>query len=341
MYCSFYNPKGRVALTLAVLGLLNAATAFAGEQKGQKIEFSDPAANSVSATDLDNVESTPSRLKPVERDSFRPSDFFQPQNNSPIHFRPPPQPQLDKRTLELLQKRKNWAFTDAEFLSPNSNLEDLMGMKQEGQEGLQKKSLSPMEKYYESLDSNKKLAKPLGEETLQVNPAREFVATNGIPYWQQGADSVLKKTFSGEDSNPFAMQPANSVAIFGSPAFIQAKQDKAQQQHMEEFRKLLEHTSTSPTANPYFNQAGFAQQQPNQGANSTGLPGNIQPTQPHNTLNPFLGVATAPTFHSRTTMDPTAKALGLPDPSWLQKPDPAPKTPPPSAFAAPLPKRAF
>lgn len=342
MYCSFYNPKGRVALILAVLGLLNVGTAFAGP-KGEKIEFSEPAASSVSATNLDNIESTPARLKPIERDSFRPSDFFQPQNNMPLHFRPPAQPQLDKRTLEMLQRRKNWAFTDAEYLSPGSNLEELMGIKQAGKEGVQKKLLSPMEKYYESLDSRQNFAKPLGEGNLEINPTRDFVGTNGIPYLQPGGASVLRKPFSSEGSNPFYQQPANNVATFGSPAFIQAKQDKAQRLHMEEFKKLLDGPSSTTAANPYLNQTGFTQQQPGQGANNNfGLPGNIQPTQPRNSsLNPFLGVATAPTFHSQTTMDPTARALGLPDPSWLKKPDPAPKTPPPSAFVTPLPKRAF
>jgi hypothetical protein len=338
MYFSFYNPKGHVALTLVVLGLLSVGTAFAGP-KGEKIEFSDSAATSTTVTNLGNIESPPTRLKPVQRDTFRLSDFLQPQDNTPMHFPPPVQPRMDKRTLELIQKRKNWAFTDSELLSHGPNLEDLTGVKQEGADNLGKKSLSPMENYYESLNPKKQLSKPLGED---VNPARDFAATNRIPYWQPGTESVMNKPISGEVSNPFALESANSVATFGSPAYIQARQDKTQQRHMDEFKKLLDGPSSTSAANPYLTPAGFAQQQPNSGANNTlGLPGGIHPTQPHSALNPFAGVATAPTFHSQSTMDPTAKALGLPDPSWSKKQETAPKTPPPSAFVSPLPKRAF
>ncbi|EEF57442.1 hypothetical protein [Pedosphaera parvula] len=335
MDCSLHNSKGRLALTLAVLGLLGVGAAFAGDKKGQKIEFSDPVAGSQTTTNMGNLESGNSKLKPIERDSFRPSDFFQPQNDALTHFRPPVQQHLDKHTLEQLQKRRNWAFTDSELLSPNATMESMMGLKSEGADTLQKKSLSPVEKYYESLNPKQKPSNNPGAENFEMNQARELSGTNGMDRFQSGSDSAQKNVFSKEYQNPFAQEPANSVATFGSPAFIQSKRDQLQLQHRQDFEKILTNTPSTPIVNPYADQAGFAQH-PN-----SALIDNSQPLQPHYTLSPFQGVAASPKFHSQTTMDPTAKALGLTDPSFLPKPEAAPKTPPPSAFVNPLFKRSF
>ena len=101
---------------------------------------------------------------------------------------------MDKRTIEMLEKRRNWAFTDAEALSTDKTLESMFGIKTET-ENLNKSQTS-IGKYYENLDPKRKSASSPLEDALDPNRARNFAATNGMAgfgRFQSDNDVLLKK----------------------------------------------------------------------------------------------------------------------------------------------------
>jgi hypothetical protein len=328
--------KSRTALVLA-LSIFTSASLFAQGRKAQKIEFSEPSSSSIVVSNLDQ-ETTESQLKPLPKPVFKPSDFFPPQENTVMPIRPPfARPRMDRKTMEMLEQRRNWAFTDSEALSSDKNLENMFGIK-DGTDNLNKSQTS-VEKYYESLDSKRKAGASYLNDILDLNQAKNFGTTNGMPVYgqfQSENDLLLKRTLSPAFENSSAPKQGGSVATFATPVYIPPSQNRDLQQQAE-FRKLLSQAGVSPTSPALASQTT----KPNSGLNTPGLANSSSAAeQQRNTLNPFLGVAQAPVFRPEILRDPTAKALGLPDPFLLPKPE-VKKTPPPSPLASPLPVRKF
>jgi hypothetical protein len=317
---------------------LVAGTALAGGQRGEKIEFSEPSTKSAVVTSNLNRINTSSNLKPVPENFFnRFNSLNSLEQTTPIPFRQPKAPPLSKHARELLEQRKNWAFTDLKDLSPEQSLEASFGVKEYGPDGREKKTLSSVDKYYESLGEKQN---PLQKSSFNsLEAARGSFSTNGMSREElsrEGSPS-LRNAFILESGNPF-VQPGGNVATFANSPFVQAAPpDKAQIQHRLEFQKLLANAYSPSAPNP----ANPNLQPGLPGLNNNGTFSPASQVDPRSKLSPYLGVATAPVFRSQVLRDPTARALGLPDPSLLPKPDVAPKAPPPSAFATPLPMRKF
>ena len=85
MYSSTHV-KSRAALVFA-LCVFTAISVFAQKRKGEKIEFSEPSSSSIVVSNLDRLETTETKIKPLPREVFRPSDFFNSQDNNMMPVR--------------------------------------------------------------------------------------------------------------------------------------------------------------------------------------------------------------------------------------------------------------
>lgn len=332
---SLIQIKSLTALLLA-LSIFATTSVLAQGRKAQKIEFSEPSASSIVVSNLDQ-EATESKLKPLPKPVFKPSDFFPAQENA-MPIRPfNSQPRMDKKTIEMLEKRKNWAFTDAETLYSDKTLERMLGIK-DGTENLNKSQTS-VEKYYESLDSKHKAGSSYLNDLLDLNQTRNFGVTNGMAAsgrLQSENEIQLKNALSPSFDNANSPRQNGSVATFATPGYIAPSQDREKQQQSD-FRKLLSQAGVSPNSSTLAGQTPKA----NQGFNPPGFASSSSAAeQQRNALNPYLGVAKPPVYRPEVLKDPTAKALGLPDPFLLPKHEEK-KLPPPSPLASPFPVRKF
>src|SRR5258708_2127717 len=164
---SFSGKNGRFCTMLAMAaaaGIFSLAKARAGGQ-GEKIEFFESGApimtSNLTATlnpGLNRLNPTLSGFKQVEEDLFGPlkSSMHQAGSTEGVMSVPllgpqqqQPRPVLSKHSKELLEQRRNWAFTDLNDLYPEPSMEEALGVKQLGDDGKEKKPLSAIEKYYE------------------------------------------------------------------------------------------------------------------------------------------------------------------------------------------------
>jgi hypothetical protein len=339
----FFHFKRRFVPGMVAVATLASTIAFAEDRQLEKTEL--PQTGSLGASSTSNrLDSGESKLL---RDAVsKPSNFFKrplEEEGGPINvFRPPRAPQPSKREREIIEQRKNWAFTDWKDISHEKSMEDMLGVRQYGPDGKEAKSLSPIEKYYQSFDKTRPLD-PMSENIAEARFKDPF-STNiltGTGLSVAEEDRLLHRVSTHDFVNPIA-QPDNDggVAVYGSPAYLQAQTKRLQEQHRQDFQRLLDPHYSAGVAAPN-SLLSDPLRQGQSGNNIPAYPGAAQPERT-SVLNPLLGIATAPRpYHSRLLDDPTAHALGMPDPSLLPKADPPPKAPPASAFPAALPKRSF
>ncbi len=105
---------------LGLSGFLAYAQMGGGTGHGRTIEFSTPKDNKGAITNLSQFPGRKDNLKKLEDELNRSSSGFSPKGSldpampAPV-FRPAPTPVYqDRRTQELLEKRKNWAFAQPE-----------------------------------------------------------------------------------------------------------------------------------------------------------------------------------------------------------------------------------
>jgi hypothetical protein len=329
--------RGATRPAFFVLAVSLCASAYAGG-KPEKIQFSDPG-STVVASNLNRWDNK-SAFKRVEEDIFKPfnsGNSFD--GNMVAPFRPfvPPAPALSKRQLEQLEERKNWAFTASTDLLPQNKMEDILHVKHYDLDGQEKKSLSPIEKYYESLGTKHSSTATELSESLGGGRNRDFAGTNAFSF-QNFAASTNGRVAWGSP----AVEPAPGV----SSALTLAEKNRARQ-HKLEFSNLLEgRTAPGPStfSNPNGNQ-GPAVLQGNLGNPALATPpafssSSLNPARVeyHNAANPILGAAIHPNLRLRTIADPTARALGIPQ-TEVKPPEPPPKKPVNPQFT--LPQRKF
>ena len=150
---------------------------------------------------------------------------------------------MSKHAQELLDKKRNWAFTAYEELnSPQDQREKkLFGIKDYGEDGREKEKLSVMEEYYQSLDQGKASTPRQSAETARA----EFINRNGFDPLGKSFDSsdpftrkifgVEKPVKADKDAEPGVLGEGgpNNLSL-GSPAEI-----KFQQQRLEEVRETI------------------------------------------------------------------------------------------------------
>ena len=334
---SFSGINGRYCVALAVMTVCASglSTVYAGGH-GEKIEFSEPSTPVIASNLTANISPaanrlnpTPSGFKQVEEDLFgplknsmQPADSMQGVMSVPL---PGPQQQqprqvLSRRGKELLEQRRNWAFTDLNDLYPDPTMEEALGIKQFGADGKQQEPLSLIQRYYDHKDQkpdqNRNL-RPGEKEPANAWDARQgFYGANGYNAENTllpGADLVRK--------NPFAAGPddsGRSVATFRAvDAPKTLEETLAAQKHREEFSRLLDPSlPAARSTTTLFGQADATGFNPLAVKSDTSHDGNAQTAQQtHRTFNPMTGGFVDPTataLHSHVFDDPTATALNLP-----------------------------
>src|SRR6185312_11468431 len=136
-----------MALALMAPGVASVARAQTGPAGG-KIQYSAPSDPTV-ASNLNLLNPQQGAFKHVQEDLFKPfkirepdhSDAFQPASK----FAPP---MMDKRTQEMLDRQRNWAFTSMDDLYP-----ELSGSPMDGEPGGKNdRSVSVIERYMNNMD---------------------------------------------------------------------------------------------------------------------------------------------------------------------------------------------
>jgi len=334
MRAGFLNRDGVAALVMLVVALGGFANVRAGDGKRpEKIEFSEapgPGAEPVVVSNLNRLNPDPNSFKQVKEDLLRPFGSLDPQNilseqdfeNGQTHQPPrPAQPMLSKRAQELLDEKKNWAFTAYEQLnSPKNQVEKKMfGIKDYTQDGQEKDEGSVVDQYYQNLDQSKTRGPKQSAETARA----EFINRNGFdPLGKSFAssDPFTKKMFGVDAPAKLVEENAGpgllgaGGLVLGSPAEI-----KLQQQHLEEMREKIlgDFSKKFPRAGEQNNL--LLATDPNAPKSGTGMQTlfDQQLTDAaafkQKSANPFIAAdPTAKALHSHINDDLTAKALGLP-----------------------------
>ncbi len=322
-------------LALIALVALGLTTAQADPPAG-KIQFSAPS-NPAVASNLNRLDPRQNNFKQVRDDLFKPFNFSLPEN--PAEELPSP-PQMapsmpDKRTLDLIEKRKNWAFADWNDLFPDPSMDEISNS---GVDDKDKKPLSLIERYYETLNQKQSSATnrmSVTDRFIHTSYGTNAIETRGEAFTPEGQlNKIMKRVFNltpdGQDK---------SVVDFQHSAFPQATAEQLQDQkrRYEEFQQLLDpHRATTPIdpLNPGAQTQGAAYNLANQ----------FSATAHRSPINPSMGVAdpTAKAFYSHAYDDPTALALG--QTNNLLTPKPADPQPSPFKSLEPfdnLPKRKF
>jgi hypothetical protein len=370
---SIFGMSGRCRAALALVSACAAglSTAYAGGH-GEKIEFSEPS-TPVMASNLtanlspavNRLNPTPSGFKQVEEDLFGPlKNSMQPVDSMQGVMTLPMGPQqqqprqvLSKRNKELMEQRRNWAFTDLNDLYPDPTMEEAFGIKQFNTDGTEKEPVSLIQRYYDRHDQ-----KPAQNRNLrpgEKDAANSWDARQG--YYGANGSNPNNALLTGAEpvrKNPFAPDSDDSdnsdksVATFRASDAPRSPEDAlAAQKHRDEFSRLLDPSlPTLKTTSKLFGDAGGTGLNPQSAKSDPLHDSNAQAAQQahRNFGNPGTGFVdpTAAALHSHVYDDPTATALNLPT---LPKPVTVP-TPPKTAesvqkmldpFAAGLGKPKF
>jgi hypothetical protein len=322
MRAGFLKQSSLTALMTLSVVLGGFETVRAGDgQHGEKIEFSEvPVQGPVVVSNLNKLNADPGGFKQVKEDLLRPFDSLDPRNSLDMsdfmngQFPPPRQPNqpaINKHAQQLQDERKNWAFSAYEQLfSGQDNMEKQMfGIKEYGDDGREKKDLSSVEKYYQSLDE-----KNLSATNQNARTARaEFINKNGFdPLGRtfDSSDPFLKRMlgFDGPESlsekEPGDGSSEAGGLTFGSPQEIQMTQRRLFGDAASQFPKLGEQYNPLMPQDYYNTPKSPAD-------NSLKDAAELKPKR----ANPFLAEdPTANVLHSHVNDDLTARALGLPNP---------------------------
>lgn len=319
----------------AVLGLLALADCnTVMGQAGEKIQYSAPSDATI-ASNLNRLDPRQSTFKQVEEDLFKP---FQPRAPARFPFPPPQQfapPISDRRTQEMIERRKNWAFADWNDLFPDTSKDALSD---DSEDGKNKKPVSLIERYLDNIDKRQQST----TNKLDVGAwfARQVAETNDFNHDQQsytmeGQFSKLMKQIILPHSSDAA---DNNVIDFKHANIGQMtpEQIEEQKKRSEEFQHLLDpHWEATQAMATNAALPGQAENNPLAQLNST------SPSRNLNGPAPGMVDPTARAFYSHVYDDPTALALGLTNNLLTPRPT-TPLLPPPTLQAIDtMPKRKF
>jgi hypothetical protein len=296
---------------------------------------------------------------------FNSSETAPPRNSldpvvGPFNFTPP-RTAPDARTKQRQEDNKNWMFkmwTD-DLDKKDINLESAYGLDPDGMTGKDKQHVDPIEKFYEG--QGKKPASPARQGFSESDPKSwkpDYSGTNA--FYPQGYSFFGAADSTGGVANADAKTEPGTG--FNRPDFP-AKKDERALQREAEWRKLLDGPSATAfgggAAGNFPPGAAGNLAPANANGGGTDWPGTLgmtpatlgggpaggqamAPAVYHNPANSLIGSsALTPAFRPSVLDDPTARALGLPQPALNPQPAPPRKAATAYQFETPLPKRNF
>jgi hypothetical protein len=239
----------------------------------------DPKAQATSeaATDSNQHQSGDKKdgLKELEDDLFKPMKrTFSPKGSLEGVLLVPPQTRNSNRTVpqtkkekELEQERKEWVFISADELTAEPTMEEIFNIREYGPDGLEKKKLSPMERYVERMEarSNGGTNSNKGRDSNRRGAGNQTAARKDLDIPEdskqpkKGEESLdrIQKLFSASAEKtalPGTEHHGTLSDIFGlgenKPS---AEWTKAQKGRLEEFKQIIGFTPT-----PVFNSDSFS-----------------------------------------------------------------------------------
>ncbi|HEX3799910.1 MAG TPA: hypothetical protein VH413_14545 [Verrucomicrobiae bacterium] len=347
MYLAGLNLKAGLKLAVITVAACISLSALAGEH-GEAIQFSDPdvtsaASNSTSSLSaaLERMNPTPSGFRQVQENIFGPlKNGFRPDSMQGVLSLPlPPQTQpepTDRRTREKMDRKRNWAFTDLSDLYPDTSeagVEEALGVETYDTDSTSKRNLSVVEKYYENLNQkNVEKQNRLNTEmailgTGQKDPFSGSSSGSFSPVTEAFPDGVNRPDADRDVFMPTLPGGGSekNTSLFGvrnvSPKEVQTALQA--QRNLEDFKRLLDPSLPAPKL-PHIAGSGMELQdftRPPSLSSSTGdtlYKEAMKDTgESHRSaLYPTLGLIdpTTTALHSHVFDDPTATALGMPNP---------------------------
>src|SRR2546422_9400694 len=146
------------ALTLSAPPARSAETG--AKQPGASKELSEaPASNA--ATNVSLADKKRDGLRTLEESLYKPLQNLTPKSSLDGIFVPPARPTTgpavqNKRLKEKLEKRKDWVFMSPEDLGSGPSTEEIFDMPEYERDGQKKKKLSPVERFYQKMDRERK-----------------------------------------------------------------------------------------------------------------------------------------------------------------------------------------
>jgi hypothetical protein len=338
----FLNRDVLAALLMLAVALGAYESVRAGGTPGEKIQFSDvpaagPGANPVVVSNVNRLTTTESSFKQVKEDLMRPFSSLDPRNammdegmNQPLPMSQRPAP-MSRRTLEMLDKKRNWMFTSYQelFMPQDDVAKQMFGIKEYGADGREKRQDSVVESYYESLGNKNEAT---NSRSMEEARALFLMQTGFDPYGKKiHADGAFTQTtfqFESPDSivdksessaQPGAASLTNLTSTLPPGLGMQTRR----QSEVDDIRRSILGSAATPIYRPgqenntlltpddIYSQkikspADTLLSQQMVDANST----KVKSANPYLVADP-----TANVLHSHINDDLTAKALGLPQPS--------------------------
>ena len=288
-------------------------------------------------------------LKKLEDELNQPLREFSPKSSLDGAFAPPmfpPAPRQvipSKRLQELLEKQKNWIFmTPDELLAPPS-AEDVLNVPKYGPDGQEKKKLTPLERFYESLGNkseNNLSSKPLKDEDplgahRGLGKEEQDEKDDLLPGAVKNSEKELRKLLGiGTDSSNNGSGSGTSQSLsdfFGlGEHTLTPEEIKAHQDYIKRFQDVL-NSGPPPELNPLAKSPETSQALTSTG----GLPSMERPDG----YDPHLGTV-SPTYVPSGSVDVNSKVLNSWNPEYTPPPPPVVHLAPPTPNFIP-PRRVF
>ena len=328
-----------------------------GQPEGRVIELSEPASSEVT-TNLQQLATKQYGLKELETDPFKPAKPFKLENSleavtAPL-IRQPSRPVVpSKKEMERRERQKNWVFMTPEELMAGPTPEEIFNLPEYGEDGQEKKKLSLVEQFYNSLDrqrnsgnnnTNSRTGGPAGWRQQPVSRDEEAPPEDAKPSGDVSEREQTLKKFFGSEADNKALAPAASRGtfsdIFGlggnSPAPERTSEQKAR---MEEFKQLMGLPAFGDPRPDSFGALGGFTDPTRRPVNPMGGLDGFSGSARRNAFEAPLGAAN-PLFTPGGLVEVNGRSFAAPGLQFSAPKVEQPKTPPPGPAFTP-PKRAF
>lgn len=256
MSFSLQNFRFSGATVAVLLCALFSGSLQAQQSRGRAIHFSDPKADTAS-TNVNQMGVRNSGLKNLEDDLFRPLQSFSPKSSLDGVAAPLPPPHVTRpvvpsqRARELMDRRRNWVFTQPEDSIPGLTAEEMFNLREYDEDGQEKKKLSAVEEYYERLYRERNSALDAGRERFDARDDRwdEDVAETRPPVPESESERNLRQLlYSSPAANnlfPSSDTPAFVDLFRNRDANVIDDGTRAQKARLEEFKQMMDFQSPS------------------------------------------------------------------------------------------------